>query len=685
MKELIRKEWRESVKWVPLPGLVVLLVFLIDRPDEPMPDLTEAFLFALTAATFGAALGFLQVFSDAHADRRSLLLHRPIARSRIFLAKALAGVTLYLLALGVPFLGLEAWRAMPGKIPAPFDWRTSLPWLADVLAGLVYYFAGMLVAQRDVRWYASRCLPLGAAFASSYLGWALPEFWQAALAVALIGSTVAVAAWGSFSVGGEYSPQPGPAKAASAVTFLAGLLILSVLGKERIGEWLDPGLDNEYTIDRQGRVFFSRFKPGVGVIGPLSDLSGREVFDRKGGPTETAPLVWTETPTFRGYRNSARFYVKCQNDSKPGNERWYYDQTSGRLCGYDGYYHHLLGSFGPDGFAPAGASAGDRFRGDFRYRNNPLRAVPANFLVFPDRAYRVDFARRTIRILFTPPAGETVLFVSRWSDPLDNARKGLIVSTDRRLHFLKEDGTPVVSAPRLHDPQTYRTVFAGPIENPDRFAVWYQSMMPWTTSAEPEDYRTLPGFLHEYDAAGREVGRQTIPPPPYAAASNAGGLFGMATPVVEAAALVGTCRWLRAQERARGSSEKSVLLSYLEDIKYYIPGTAAERPTPGPLLAVYSALMLLSASASALVCFMLACRYAFSRARRIGWGLVGLCFGWVGLALMLALQDWPAHTGCPRCAKPRVVTRECCEHCGAAHRDPAPDGTEVLEPFAAPS
>ena len=31
MKALIFKEWREHLKWVPLPGLVILLVFFIEN------------------------------------------------------------------------------------------------------------------------------------------------------------------------------------------------------------------------------------------------------------------------------------------------------------------------------------------------------------------------------------------------------------------------------------------------------------------------------------------------------------------------------------------------------------------------------------------------------------------------------------------------------------------------------
>jgi hypothetical protein len=68
MKTLIWKELRENLKWAPLPGLVILLVVLIDKPDEPMLPPTDAHFFCLTAVVFGAALGFVQIFFEAHGD-----------------------------------------------------------------------------------------------------------------------------------------------------------------------------------------------------------------------------------------------------------------------------------------------------------------------------------------------------------------------------------------------------------------------------------------------------------------------------------------------------------------------------------------------------------------------------------------------------------------------------------------
>ena len=59
---------------------------------------------------------------------------------------------------------------------------------------------------------------------------------------------------------------------------------------------------------------------------------------------------------------------------------------------------------------------------------------------------------------------------------------------------------------------------------------------------------------------------------------------------------------------------------------------------------------------------------------------IGFLFGWLGVALMFALHEWPARIACPKCGKLRIVTRELCEHCGAAHALPRPDGTEITEP-----
>src|ERR1051326_6315293 len=186
MTSLIWKEWRENFKWTALPSVLLLgpmMLFGVPIIMEP------AFLAyaSLVAGLSGALLGFLQIVPEAHGDKRSLLLHRPLNVSQIFAGKLVAGVSLYLQGQLVPLACVVALAATPGHVAAPFEWPMTLPWLADILTGLVYYFAGMIVAQREARWYGSRCLPLTAGLLTSLIVWNLPEFWHALAAVGVLG------------------------------------------------------------------------------------------------------------------------------------------------------------------------------------------------------------------------------------------------------------------------------------------------------------------------------------------------------------------------------------------------------------------------------------------------------------------------------------------------------------------
>src|SRR5262249_21688972 len=163
------------------------------------------------------------------------------------------------------------------------------------------------------------CLALAAAFLCSYFVWALPEFWQALVAIGSIGLFVSVAAWGSFCSGGAYAPQPRLAKAALAMTLLAGLLIASVLGKQLLGESFDAGMHYQADLHRQGRVLLSFTKEGVGEIA-ITDLDGHAENALLEQSWWRAEFVLLEFPSRWGYRHNSRFYVGCGNNSKPGNE-----------------------------------------------------------------------------------------------------------------------------------------------------------------------------------------------------------------------------------------------------------------------------------------------------------------------------------------------------------------------------
>jgi hypothetical protein len=695
MKSLVWKECQENLKWVPLPTLLILgPMGLMGVPSLMDPE--YLFYVSLVAALFGAVLGFLQVFPESSGDRRSLLLHRPLGRSQIFLGKALAGVGLYLLAVGVPFACAVGLAATPGNVAEPFGRPMPLPWLADSLTGLVYYFAGMLTAQREARWYGSRCLGLATGLGCSILVWTLPDFWQALAAVAALAGVAAVAAWGSFLAGGAYAPQPRLARAALAGTFLAGLLALGFVGKSFLGGWLSPKSVYWYELDRRGRVLLVHHEAGTLRIvtdlrgQPPDELRGKRL-DRYGLQEVVVPWARGGAPETRSYRNKNRFLVEYTNPSRPGGEKWWYVPDRGRLLGYDQRSNRFIGSFGPDGFARPDEQPGGRFHGGLAHLSRLYFSRAAPYLAFPGGVYTVDFRALKVRTLFAPADGETVLWASRWEDEARQLSVAF-VGTDRSVHVVDESGARLLSAARAYERERYRVTRVGLLEGPRRYWVWYEPA--WYLG--PETLETMPAHLVVYDDAGRELpsGQEVAPRPggvrgvtphvPLVEPSPALALFGPVTSPAEAAILAGAMRHVESEVRRNGGTETPLLLQFLlVTTQFFVPGVRWDPGAHPGLVSGYAALMLLSAGACALACWLLARRHAFSRARRVGWSLCGLLWGPAGLLLLLAVQEWPARVVCPGCRRPRVVTRDACEHCGAAHASPAPDGTEIFEEVAA--
>jgi hypothetical protein len=679
MRALIWKEWHENLKWAAV-ALIIMGVPMMLLGLPALMDFEFLTFLSIFAAAYGAAFGFIQVYFESHGDRRALLLHRPISHSQVFLAKMLAGLALYLLALGAPlaFAVGMAWAGR-GGFGEPLRWRMSIPWLLDILTGIVYYFAGMLAAEREARWYGSRCLGLATGFLCSLLVWELPQTWQALLAIIVFASVTGVAAWGSFVSGGAYASQHRLGKAALAMTFLAGLLVLSPTIKFLIGSWFEADNKYWYILDWSGRVLLVHRER---YISSVTDLQGKVPPELQGKRLDRIDMKELEAPTtapgwpvFHSYRNPGGLRVPYRNESTPNGEHWYYVADEGRLIGYDGQSQMLLGSFGPDGFVPPDQPTTDRFQGPLHYPTKPYQAVSPPYLTFPGGVYTVDFRRRTIRTLFAPAAGQTVLWAIPWKDT-EKKTKLVFVVTDKSVHVVDEAGMPVFSAPLAYDLENYGSVRFARLDDPERFVIWYEPSWYLRTGVG----KAMPSYVVEYAGDGRELARQKVPPAPLAMASFAETLYGLFTAPVEAAGLVPATDRQFTQAKSHGRNEVTPLLYFLAiTTQNFIPGFGWERTAESHRIITYVVWILLSALASALGCFMLARRFAFSRARRIGWLLCGLVFGPVGLLLLLAVQEWPARIACPQCHKPRLVTRETCEHCGATHAKPIEDGTEIFE------
>ena len=355
--------------------------------------------------------------------------------------------------------------------------------------------------------------------------------------------------------------------------------------------------------------------------------------------------------------------------------------------GYDKHSKLLIGSFGPDGFAAPDDQPQGRFEGEIYHVTQYYLSRASAYLAFPGGVYTVDFRKRTLRTLFVPTAGETVLWASRWED--EKQKKSLaFVGTDRAIHVVNEAGTRLLSVPLAFDRASYQIRSVGRLEGPRRYWVWYEPA--WHLGLDRLE--TMPAYMVEYDDAGRELAprktvpprpsgtREFTPPAPLVEPSSAHVWFGLVTGPAEAAVLKGTMHTLQSEVRDNNGSEMVLLLPFLFTLtQFFLPGVRWLSSARPGLIFGNVTLMLLTAGVSALICFVLTRRYAFSRLHCIGWGLYGLLWGPVGLLLLLALQEWPARIPCPKCGRLRVVTRDTCEHCGARHAQPAADGTEIFE------
>ncbi len=151
-------------------------------------------------------------------------------------------------------------------------------------------------------------------------------------------------------------------------------------------------------LDRQGRVLHYPWKDTVGPIPPITDADGNVPPDLVGKRVDRntisdieAPLAGLNWPKYRSYRNRGRYFVEYFNRSLPGKELWWYAAAEGRLLGYDDNFHQFIGSFGPDGFVPAGQQSGERFPGEQIYPTRGWDVIPPSYLIFTRRTWLLEY------------------------------------------------------------------------------------------------------------------------------------------------------------------------------------------------------------------------------------------------------------------------------------------------------
>lgn len=684
MRAMIGKEWRETAPWamMALVGLGLTAVYALSQGQrqvggDPWVGAWQVWL-TVGAPLVAAALGLLQILKEQRRDQWAFLVHRPVPRGTLFWGKVVAGLSLYLFAVGVPFGLTHLWAALPGNVAAPYDARLMLPGLADILGGSVFYFAGMLTALRPARWYGSRALPLPAALVSAGLVTVVPEFRHALLVITLFAAVFAVAAWGSFLTSGDYAPQPKVARFALATTLLLGLAV-SVAGAFALvaafgGSVSRSHVYTDYALTRQGRL--ARVTTDNGTILRATDLEGHLItgLAKTGYPGDgenflrmTALLQqWRRPEGAVSYRDFRRFFTPLP--STP-DMAWYFSNADRRALGYSLLHnpHRLAARLGKTGFAPASAPLPPAFEGPLRTSSlSPYFAYGSGreqVLVFDRSVFWLNVNdRRLTRLASVPPpqriAG-VAAFQSSTAPGAADPTTTLVIATPSEFRSVAPDGKRLLRTPRLFDPRAYPNVEVAQTPTGGLLFFWYNPRYP--LPGEPD--KKLPSYVSRVarDGAVQEtLTLPRLPEPPNQASSTAP--LGLILP--PGAFAVGGIYLLAAHQLDRRGDTSLWVHFFLGEVRLLLP-------------ALWVSLFIGLACAAGAVAVGRRC--GWGRTAQIRWAVGVFLLGAFGLLLLLALDEWPAREPCPHCGRKRVVTRERCEHCGAPFSLLAPDGTEIFD------
>lgn len=327
MTAMILKELKANLKWALLACAAwSACLFAFARVSaEPTLAYREMLSFPAQAVTvllfplMGFLLSLVQALPESRRDAWAFLVHRPLSRGRIFWSKAIAGLLLYFAAVLLPAVVFLIWLIRPGRLALPFEWRALLPASADLATGVIYYFAGLLVAVRQARWFGSRIWPLFAAVVVSLLvcrlgGWPgdsnrfLMTLWPFSRLILLaVASGLVLAAYGAFQSGGTSSRQPRLCRWGLALSLIVGGCLLLGTCWEVVAafpaamHFYGAAIKGVPSPEKQLMSWPLRITEDGSVLGVVCRISGSTSIEqgqyRWTAPTDTAAIVAVLDPS----------------------------------------------------------------------------------------------------------------------------------------------------------------------------------------------------------------------------------------------------------------------------------------------------------------------------------------------------------------------------------------------------
>jgi len=664
MISIFLRELRENLKWAAVIFGVLLVMVLHELRDPPtmlLFDLPQRYTLWLGPIA-GLLMGVVQVLFETRPDNWGFVVHRPVPRAGIFLAKCAAGLLLLYAALALPCLVAVISAARPGRLAIPFQGRMVFPMLADVLNAGCYYFAGMVLTLRKARWLGTRLLPLGVPLASSAIAiMFIAPFWQALLVILIVQAIGAAAAWGVFADNGAAERRVATRFALGAMVY-AGAIGMAI-GLVGFSQGFTPGGRWQYyQVDRDGNVVLITQTIQHGERGwAFTDPAGRPLpqydrvdlddpayanqflrFNARLVDRESIPWPITVLYTSAGYRSPMPGLIPLRAVAPAGVRLRFsavYDIPQRAIDLFDPVTRMPIGLVGPAGFSPPDQPPIERFAGTPLL---PFLQGGSHVLAFDSIVYWIELDHRRVRPVFVPQPDDPVFSAAEVGPAIDSK---ILIATTHRLHLLERSGQLVWSAPLDQDPM--RCNFDAALLPANRHLVLRTFSNPGT--------KPYCNVVSEYSVDGMLLHQVELPrltdfrSPKKIETMAFGAIFPVAARAI--------C--------------PSWILDEVLDVK------------TEEFSNFFDEFMWSSAILCAILTLLIARRCGMGWSKTIAWSSANLLLGPAGVATMLALYDWPARERCVACGRSRLAARRDCSHCGAPLASAPQDGREIFEPAEA--
>lgn len=728
MRAILWKELRENLRWAALAlgaSCAMVLAWIVENRyattslDSIASEEVLVMLF-FTSGAVALGLGVLQTLPESRQSRWAFLVHRALSPTRIFAAKAIAGLGLYTLAVVLPFLAMAGWLSLEGIEERPFHRAMVAPGLLVLLANLTFYFAGVLVCAREARWYGSRLLPLGtAALVAGIIPLCLMEpgerrFLGLFMTALVVVAVFALAARGSFCRSGEATGQPASARlslAAILVSAVSAALLVTVVGLAVLVEELSYLGERErewtaFRVDRAGDLWRFDYRIPSGNRVPVR-FRARRVIGGDGdmlAGTTAEGIDWegldmhflrTDDRHFLFPRFGPERFIEHLSVLRSTELVWVYSAAHGEVLGYrivrersGRIERSLVYRVGPDGFftPPArpprgfGRRLAVRWRfhhadlereGETVHRHDFDELRRREVLVFAEGIYEIDVASREVREIQAAAAHDPIRDVSILESK--GGAEIAILRADRIEVFSgREETVGRMRVERSDEEIPLRTWFPEDrkytLRPPDDVEVFANCRLG-TVEETGERVYLLQGDLGGLDVTrfvelsrdGTVARRQDSVTDLQPEALVAGLGLAAAMPPVLGATLV-----VVDEVAARLNGGDGGFL--LRNARTRTAATSA-------LVLAW----LLSVLLGTAVTVALARRHALCRAEWRRWLVANALLGPTGILAMLALRDWPVRERCPACDRLMPVSLEHCAACNAALHPRETDDREIID------